>query len=479
MATFLPTVTGFGIALDASGNAYIAGGANPGSLQTTTAAFQPSAPSKVATSNSGFLIEIGTGTSSADLSISASASPNPVAVNSTLTYMLTVTNNGPSGATGVTLTDTLPTGVSFQSATITPSGTCANASGIVTCSIGSLAVGVMATVTLVVTTPATAATPSNTATVSGNQTDPNLTNNTATTVLNVTLPVNLSIVKAAPSVGTVDQNLTYTITVTNSGTTNTATNVTVTDPLPAGVNFQSYSATQGTCTSPSAGSFGIVSCNLGTLAGTATTTISLVVMPTVVNLALSNTATVAADQANSNPNNSSTATVNVQVLSTVKVNVSERIHVASTPGALDAVVVPVPETIHVTETPGALGAALVPLSETIHVVDIPGALDAVVVPVPETIHVSDTPGTSFPVPGLTIAMTSLTVQGAGTEYLATFTMTNIGGATANNVSVTGAGLITFDVIVLPPPSPPWSYPTPRTRRLRSRSAWEASIRDLR
>ena len=365
----------------------------------------------------GTVFEVASGmTASADLAVSASASPNPVAVNSTLTYTLTVTNNGPSGATGVTLTDTLPPGAGFQNATSSPGGTCTNGSGIVTCSIGSLASQATATVALTLTTPATAGSPSNTATVSGNQTDPNPSNNTATTVVNVTLPVNLSVVKTAPSVGTIGESLTYTVTVTNSSTANTATNATLTDPLPPGLNFQSYSTTQGTCTSPAVGSSGMVNCNLGTLAGGATATISLVVVPTVVNPALANTATITADQANSNPNNSSTATVNVQELSSVNVNVFERIRVRDTPGALDSAMVPVSETIHVT----------------------------------------DTPTTAFPVPTLTITMTSLTVQ--GTEYLATFTVSNVGGATANNVSVTGAGLVTFEIVPVPPPLPPVVIP---------------------
>ena len=432
------SVPAAGLVMDASDNIY----GTTGSGGTSTVC---------SVSGCGTVFEISSGTpASADLAISASASPNPAPVSSTLTYTLTVTNNGPSGATGVTLTDTLPAGATFQSATGGPGVTCTNASGIVTCSIGSLASQATATVTLTLTTPATAGSPSNTATVSGNQTDPNPSNNTATTVVNVTLPVNLSVVKTAPSVVAIGGNLTYTVTVTNSSAANTATNTTVTDPLPPGVNFQSYSTTQGTCTSPAVGSSGLVSCNLGALAGGAAATISIVVVSTVVNSALANTATVTADQANSNPNNSSTATVNVQ--GAVMVNVSERIHVMDTPSALDAAIVPVSETIHVTDTPGALDAAMVPVSETVHVTDAPGALVAVMVPVSETIHVTDRLATAFPVPKLTITMTSITVQ--GTEYLATFTVSNIGGAAANNVSVTGAGLLTLEFIPAPPPFPP-------------------------
>jgi uncharacterized repeat protein (TIGR01451 family) len=74
-------------------------------------------------------------TSSADLAITKSGSPNPVKQGQTITYTLGVTNNGPSNATGVTVTDTLPTKVTFVSAT--PSqGSCSQAAGIVTCALG-------------------------------------------------------------------------------------------------------------------------------------------------------------------------------------------------------------------------------------------------------------------------------------------------------------------------------------------------------
>jgi uncharacterized repeat protein (TIGR01451 family) len=100
-----------------------------------------------------------------------------VAVGATLTYTITVTNNGPSTATGVTLTDTLPASVSFFSA----SPGCGLAGNIVTCGLGTLLNGDSAIVTITVTTTAPGAI-TNTATVAGNEPDPTSANNAVSVV---------------------------------------------------------------------------------------------------------------------------------------------------------------------------------------------------------------------------------------------------------------------------------------------------------
>ncbi len=69
-------------------------------------------------------------TFAADLALTKSDSPDPVALGQPLHYTLAVNNAGPSTATAVQLTDTLPPGVAFDSAT--PSqGTCSETSGTV------------------------------------------------------------------------------------------------------------------------------------------------------------------------------------------------------------------------------------------------------------------------------------------------------------------------------------------------------------
>lgn len=113
-----------------------------------------------------------------NLLITQSDTPDPVNVASNMNYALSVANAGPEDATGVTVTDTLPAGVTFQSASATQ-GTCSEAAGIVTCVLGNLASGANATINIVVTSPVTTGTMTNSATVSGNETDPVPSNNTS------------------------------------------------------------------------------------------------------------------------------------------------------------------------------------------------------------------------------------------------------------------------------------------------------------
>lgn len=86
---------------------------------------------------------------SADLQIVKSASPDPVSAGDTLTYTLTVTNNGPAAADDVIVTDTLSGSVTWVSTT--PSqGSCSSPDGVI-CELGTLADGATATVTIVTT----------------------------------------------------------------------------------------------------------------------------------------------------------------------------------------------------------------------------------------------------------------------------------------------------------------------------------------
>jgi uncharacterized repeat protein (TIGR01451 family)/CSLREA domain-containing protein len=115
----------------------------------------------------------------ADLSLTARSSPTRPRAGETLTYTLTVRNGGPASATGVTLTDTLPGGVTFVSA-IASQGTCSLMTGKIICNLGGLSRSATAMVTIVIK-PTAAGTITNTATVAGVESDPNPASNTRTT----------------------------------------------------------------------------------------------------------------------------------------------------------------------------------------------------------------------------------------------------------------------------------------------------------
>ena len=114
----------------------------------------------------------------ANLSVTKTASAEPATLNQPLTYTMVVTNFGPFDATGVMLTDTLPSGVTLES--VAPSQGSCSGSTPVSCSLGGLANGASATVTIVVT-PNSAGIITNAVNVYGNEPDLVPSSNTAST----------------------------------------------------------------------------------------------------------------------------------------------------------------------------------------------------------------------------------------------------------------------------------------------------------
>ncbi len=103
-------------------------------------------------------------------------------------------------------------------------------------------------------------------------------------------------------------NITWTMVVTNNGP-DTATGVTIADPMPAGNTFVSASTTQGSCTGGS-----VLHCILGTIPAGGSVTITLVTTPTAPGT-VTNTVTVAGNETETNyANNSATASVVVNQL---------------------------------------------------------------------------------------------------------------------------------------------------------------------
>ena len=207
---------------------------------------------------------ITTVTTMADVGLGKSAAASVLAA-SNLVYTISVTNFGPSTASSVVVTDTLPAGVTFVSAT----GGGINNSGVVNWNLGALTNGAISTITVTVTAPASG-TLTNVATVASPTSDPNNTNNTTPPVITtVTTMADVGLGKSAAASVLAASNLVYTISVTNFGPS-TASSVVVTDTLPAGVTF--VSATGG-----GVNNSGVVNWNLGALTNGAISNITLTV----------------------------------------------------------------------------------------------------------------------------------------------------------------------------------------------------------
>jgi uncharacterized repeat protein (TIGR01451 family) len=128
---------------------------------------------------------------SADLSITKSDSADPIPSGAELTYTIVVTNNSADPATSVTMTDNLPSDVTFVSCSSTGSGVCGGTGNNRTVTFTSIAGTASQTITLVVRPNHTAAgtTISNTATVTSSGTsDPNGANNSATQTTAISMP---------------------------------------------------------------------------------------------------------------------------------------------------------------------------------------------------------------------------------------------------------------------------------------------------
>ena len=231
---------------------------------------------------------------------------------SQLTYTFTTTNNGPSNATGVTLSDTLPAGVQYVSST-SSQGAVTDNNGTISVQLGSMASGAVATTSVVVTVdPSDTGSLTNTVTVTGDQPDPNLANNTSTVTTPLSPSADLALTKtASPSEVKAGQELTYTLTATNNGPSN-ATGVTIVDPLPANTTYVSSS---GQSTATISGQ--TLTLNVGDLStgASAVTTVVVDVASTASGI-ITNTATVSGNQPDPNLANN-TATVSTTVAAAV------------------------------------------------------------------------------------------------------------------------------------------------------------------
>lgn len=163
-------------------------------------------------------------------------------------YTLSVTNTGTGVTSGeIQVTDVLPAGLTFVSGSGS-NWVCTGSGQTVICK-SSAALNVNATpsiITLIVT-PTQTGTYLNAAGISGGGDPTSSTSNTVTTVINPAPAPAVAITKTGPSTATVGVNYNYTLTVSNSGTSPTNGQISVTDNLPAGLNFVSGVGTGWSC----------------------------------------------------------------------------------------------------------------------------------------------------------------------------------------------------------------------------------------
>lgn len=230
------------------------------------------------------------------LALTKADNPDPVTTGGQLTYTLTATNNGPSDATNVVITDPLPTGLTLVSATYTVNGGAAqnasNTAGTITTGTFNLSAGQQAVLTLVSTVGATFVnnTVNTGSVVSTEVTTPVQATATTSRVPDIDLGITKTIVGGATTVG-LGGTFSYRLTLTNT-TATTVTGIEVTDNLPP--NFTPGTLPAGVALDTTTADPNDLIWSIATIAGsgTATVDIPITVATTATLGSTTNTATI-------------------------------------------------------------------------------------------------------------------------------------------------------------------------------------------
>ncbi|TDI87126.1 MAG: DUF11 domain-containing protein [Chloroflexi bacterium] len=226
----------------------------------------------------GELTTFGAAVTGSDLAVSKAVDNATPSEGDTITYTVTLTNKGPDDATSVVVTDQLPDGVSYLSDD--GGGAYTPATGVWT--VGSVANGVTATLTITATVDADTSgqTITNTATITAaGQTDPDSTNNSASADITVA-----SATTGTMHVGDLDGSsnasgkkgwkATVTITVHD------ASHALVADATVSGSWSNGASGT-ATCTTDSSGQCSVTSKRISNSEGSVTFTVNTVTHATL------------------------------------------------------------------------------------------------------------------------------------------------------------------------------------------------------
>ena len=258
-------------------------------------------------------------TAQADLLVTKSGPGGTPFAGDTLTYTITLRNDGPSNAQNVSLTDAIPANTTFVSLTAAPGYTCATppagGTGNVTCTRAVLAPSTTAhTFTLVVDTDGSApgGTVITNTTTATTTTPESLAGNSATATTTLGSQSDLIVTKSGPAGPTfAGGDLTYTITLRNAGPSD-AQSVTLSDTIPTNTRFVSLVPAPGyTCATPAVNATGTVTCTRAVLPPSPTAdTFTLTVRvdrPLAAGAVITNTATATTTTPDPAGNNSATA----------------------------------------------------------------------------------------------------------------------------------------------------------------------------
>jgi len=272
---------------------------------------------------------------SADLAVTI-AVPATVPAGSTVTFVATVTNNGPNSAQAVVMTTTVPPGVMYFGTSDTGSTPFTGGSGppfgsttgTIQGTVTTLPAGASASAAVSITFEVPPTTPVGTVisfsgTASSSTPDPNPSNNTGTASTTVTAAVggtaDVAVTMIAPTIAPPGSNARYAVTVTNNGP-NDAQSVVLTGATPAGVTYAGASLVSGQKPTggnvPATGGTGAVSMGFASLAPGASSTMAFTFQvssnPSLLGQVISYTMSASSNTADPTPaNNTFTASTTI------------------------------------------------------------------------------------------------------------------------------------------------------------------------
>mgnify|MGYP002072171265 CR=1 FL=1 len=260
-----------------------------------------------------------------DLLVNKTDSVDPVASGDDTVYTVMVTNQGPSAAENLVVTDILPTRLAYRSHTVPAGGACSSVpavdstGGTLVCGVSYLPAGQSRSFTVTMR-GAVKGVDTNAVSVTSDEAafESNTGNNSASQQTTVRTKADMQVVSKTPSSGTVNlrDNFTFTVKVRNNAGAGLAEadGVVVSDTLPTGMELTGTptatviagSATSTTCTGSAGGTS--FTCNLGTVSSGGEIDIVVPVQLIAVTAypqTFTNTATVATSSLDTVPGNNS------------------------------------------------------------------------------------------------------------------------------------------------------------------------------